>query len=316
MPEALLELGCRGVGRLCAVEARDDLFREPHLDLARVTPRFDLLPPLPDRRGGLEGKQVDVAPHQRVGDRHQLAEHLLRRLGDADVVAERLRHLLPAIGALEQRHGDDALRLLAEILLQLAADQQVEFLIGAAELDVGLHRHRVVALHQRVQQLVHRDRVVAFESPIEVIAFKQAGERVACGEPDHPLGAELVRPFRVEQDLRFFGVQDLEYLVPVALRVGEDLLARERRPGLVLPRGVADHAGEVPDQELHLVAQLLEMPQLVDHHGVPQVEVGGRRVEPELDPQLAPARQLPGQLLLDDQLFASPAKGLNVLLNG
>jgi len=24
MPEALLELGCRGVGRLCAVEARDD----------------------------------------------------------------------------------------------------------------------------------------------------------------------------------------------------------------------------------------------------------------------------------------------------
>jgi len=64
------------------------------------------------------------------------------------------------------------------------------------------------------------------------------------------------------------------------------------------------------------VAQLLEMPQLVDHHGVPQVEVGGGRVETELDPQLAAARQLPGQLLLDDQLFASPTKGLNVLLNG
>src|SRR2546422_8401270 len=32
-------------------------------------------------------------------------------------------------------------------------------------------------------QLVHRDRVVAFESPIEVIPFKQAGDRVACGEP-------------------------------------------------------------------------------------------------------------------------------------
>ena len=85
----------------------------------------------------------------------------LRRLGDADVVAERLRHLVDAVQPLEQRHREDALRLLAVVLLQLAADQQVEFLVGAAELDVGLHRHRVVALHQRVQQLVHGDRLVA-----------------------------------------------------------------------------------------------------------------------------------------------------------
>src|SRR5207302_10915601 len=102
----------------------------------------------------------------------------------------------------------------------------------------------------------------------------------------------------------------------VGLRGRSALLPRARRPGLVLPRGVADHAGEVADQELHLVAQLLEMPQLVDHHGVPQVEVGRRRVEAELDAQLAAARQLPRQLLPDDQLLASPAKALNVLLNG
>ena len=41
----------------------------------------------------------------------------------------------------------------ALLLLQLAADEQVEQLIGAAELDVGLHHHRVPALEQRVQEL-------------------------------------------------------------------------------------------------------------------------------------------------------------------
>jgi hypothetical protein len=41
-------------------------------------------------------------------------------------------------------------------LLQVAAHQQVELLVGAAQLQVALQRHRVVALHQRVQELVHR----------------------------------------------------------------------------------------------------------------------------------------------------------------
>src|SRR5205814_7632009 len=103
----------------------------------------------------------------------------LRRLGDADVVAERLGHLLPAVEALEQRHGDNALRLLPEILLQLAADEKVELLVGTAKLDVRLHRHGVVALHERIEQLVHRDRLAAFESLAEIIALEKAGYRIA-----------------------------------------------------------------------------------------------------------------------------------------
>ena len=58
-------------------------------------------------------------------------------LGDADVVVERLRHLVDAVEAFEQRQRQDALRLLAVMPLQLAADQQVELLVGAAQLDVG-----------------------------------------------------------------------------------------------------------------------------------------------------------------------------------
>ena len=45
--------------------------------------------------------------------RHELAELLARRLGDPDVVAERLRHLLLAVEADEQRRREHDLRLLA-----------------------------------------------------------------------------------------------------------------------------------------------------------------------------------------------------------
>ena len=47
-----------------------------------------------------------------VRDAHQLAELLGGRLGDPDVVAERLRHLLLAVEALEQRRGEHDLGFL------------------------------------------------------------------------------------------------------------------------------------------------------------------------------------------------------------
>ena len=70
-----------------------------------------------------------------------------------DVVAQRLAHLLDAVGADQQRHGEHGLRRLAARALQLAADQVVERLVGAAELDVGPDLDRVDALQQRVEEL-------------------------------------------------------------------------------------------------------------------------------------------------------------------
>jgi hypothetical protein len=49
------------------------------------------------------GEQLVVAPHQLVGDGHDLAVHLERRFGDADGVAQRLRHLLHAVESFDER---------------------------------------------------------------------------------------------------------------------------------------------------------------------------------------------------------------------
>ena len=96
----------------------------------------------------------------RVRDPHRPAEHLLRRGEQRDVVADRRAHLRAVPREQERRRQHD-LRLEAVVLHHLAAGEQVVELVGAAELDVGLDRDRVVRLHQRVEELRDRDRLAA-----------------------------------------------------------------------------------------------------------------------------------------------------------
>jgi hypothetical protein len=121
------------------VEVGDELAGEVHLHALRVL-----------RAGGDGGLQrVDVVreevrqerppgPHHVVRDGHDLPEDLVGSLVDADVVPERLRHLLDAVEADEERGRHDALGGESVAPHQLTADEEVEELVGAAELDVGL----------------------------------------------------------------------------------------------------------------------------------------------------------------------------------
>ena len=106
-----------------------------------------------------------------------------------------------------------------------------------------------------------------------------------ASELDDAVVAELVEPLGVVADLGLVGVEDLEDLLLVGLGVGGDLLARERLAGDVLAGGVADHRGEVADEEDDRVAELLEVPQLAHQHGVAEVQVGRGGVEAGLDAQ-------------------------------
>ena len=147
----------------------------------------------------------------------------------------------------------------------------------------ALERDRVVPLAERVEELVDGDRLLRREALGEVVALEKAGHRVLRREPDHSLGAEGREPAGVEVDDGRLRVEDLEDLRLVGLGVREDLvLARELRARRLLPRRVADHAGEVADQEDDLVPQLLEVAHLPEDDGVAEVEVGRGRVEADL----------------------------------
>ena len=122
------------------------------------------------------------------------------RLIDPDVIAEGLAHLLHAVGAFEQRHRQDDLRFLTVLALKVAADQQIEPLVGAAKFHVGFERDRVVALHQRIQQFVHRDRQLVLQAVREVFALDDSCDGVARGELDESVGAKDRHPAAVEID--------------------------------------------------------------------------------------------------------------------
>ncbi len=172
---------------------------------------------------GEVGEQLVVAPHQRVADRHELAEHLLRAFGDADVVAVGLRHLALAVESLKQGHGEHDLRREAVILLELAAHEQVELLIGAAEFDVALEGDRVVALHHGVEQFVDADRLLFLEALVEVFALEHLRDGELGGEAHEGFEVELEEPLGVVANLGLFRVENLEDLRLVGFGVGVEL---------------------------------------------------------------------------------------------
>src|SRR6185436_872981 len=102
----------------------------------------------------------------------------------------RLAHLL-AVEALEQVIDEEVLRPLTQLLLQLATGQDVEELVGAADLDVRLDRDRVVRLQQRVEEILYRDRRLLLEPLAEFLTLKHLLRREARREVDDVLQPEF-----------------------------------------------------------------------------------------------------------------------------
>src|ERR1017187_1248243 len=140
-----IKIRLRLLRRLRRMEVRDDLVREPHFHLHGLF-RFHRR----NLRQALVRQQLPVTPHQLVTDPHYFTEHHLRRFRDADVVSFRLGHFFDAIQAFKHRHGSNNLRSLAEVPLDLARYEQVEFLVRAAHLNVAVQGDGIVGLAERI----------------------------------------------------------------------------------------------------------------------------------------------------------------------
>src|SRR3546814_10157264 len=60
----------------------------------------------------------------------------------------------------------------------------------------------------------------------------------------------------------------------ICLGVFMDLLGCQGRPGGVAAAGIADHGGEVPDQEYDGMAKVLQLAHFIEDHRMSQVDVG------------------------------------------
>jgi hypothetical protein len=68
------------------------------------------------------------------------------------------------------------------------------------------------------------------------------------------------------------------------------------------PTRIAYHSGKIADDENRLVAQILKLPQLSQHDGVSEMNIGGCWIDSQFYPQRPPKRELIAQLILADDL--------------
>ena len=177
------------------------------------------------------------------------------------------------------------MRLLARVLLDLAARHEVEELLRPADLHIARERKGVVALHEGVQEFVEVDRVAIIEALAKVVASEHLRDRELGHERDDIGEAERAQPLGVVAEFGLRRIEDRCGLVEVALFVGLDVFLRQRRAEFVLVARVTDEGRVVADQEDRVVTELLELAQLSQRDGVTKSQRCGRRVDAQVDAQ-------------------------------
>ena len=131
---------------------------------------------------------------------------------------------------------------------------------------------------------MHRDGRARLVALGEVISLEHSGHGGLGCQTDHARGAKGLAPLGIAANVRFLGVEHEAGLLEVGLGIGRDVFGGEGRTGGIAAGGVSDERREVADQEDDLVAKVLKLTQLVEHHRVAQVKVWRGRVQAQLDP--------------------------------
>ena len=151
---------------------------------------------------------------------------------------------------------------------------------------------------------------------VEVVALEDAGHREVAGKLQKALHVEGEQPFGVVAQGGLLGIEDLEGLVDVGLGVRLDLFGGELRARGVAAGRVADERGAVADDERDAVAEVLELAELAQRHGMPEVDVGGRGVDAQLDIEGLAALELLEQRAFRHDLRRAGGDGVQLFFSG
>ena len=280
------------------METFDNFAGKQHLCITRISTFSALLLKLRNFGIAAQAQKVVPIPHQIIRNRHHFAKHIVGRIRNADVVLLALAHLLYAVKPHQKRHRQNALRFLTILTLQFTPDEQIEALIGSAEFQICLQGDRIVALHERVQEFVHRDRQFFLEALGKIIALQETGERVAARELNETGRTQRIAPLRVVANFRLVQIKHHAGLVQVSLSIGFNLFARQGRTSGVAARRIPNGSSEVTHQKDYGMAEILKLAKLIEHYRVTNMNVRRRRVKPEFA-----AKRFTGSLGTRELLF-------------
>jgi len=150
--------------------------------------------------------------------------------------------------------------------LQLAADQHVELLIGAADFQIGFQRDGIVTLGSRTRAGSCRNQRLLGR---EGASRNRRARGVGRHSPSRPISISLATPNSSSTRLlkRISVVsrsRNLERLGAIVSALRSTLFARQRLSRSRLrPVGSADHRSEVTDQETLRGGRILKVAQLL-----------------------------------------------------
>ena len=165
-----------------------------------------------------------------------------------------------------------------------------------------MDHHGVPALHNRVLQLVQAHRLLLVETRPKILALEHLLEGHPRIEFHHLLKGHHLKPLAVEDRAGALRVEDFIGLLLEGARIFHHLVVGELRAGFRAARGIADHRGEVADDEDGVVAEVLELPQFREPDGEAEVDVRRGRIDAELHVQRAAKAQFREQFRFGDDL--------------
>ena len=137
---------------------------------------------------------------------------------------------------------------------------------------------------------------------LEIFALQHLLQRHAAVQANHVFERHRAEPVAVAHRFCARRIENLERLLAISCRVCHHFLMRQMRPRNGAAARVADHSGEIADDENRLVTEILKLPQFSQNNRVPKMNIGCRRIDPEFDPQRPAEREFFAQFVFADDL--------------
>ncbi|GMV29989.1 MAG: hypothetical protein AMXMBFR59_21140 [Rhodanobacteraceae bacterium] len=148
-----------------------------------------------------------------------------------------------------------------------------------------------------------RDGLLGAVALLEIVTLEHPRHGVLGSKLDHVCSRHLTKPFGIEADFGSFAIEHLEHLLRISRGVRLYVRTAQWLACRILARGIADHAGEVANQEYDLMSEILKLAHLVQQDGMAQMEIRRSRIEAGFDAKRSTELQSRLEVFPLDDLF-------------